>query len=84
MIITTDSQKNTYGSYHIAKAFFPNETIETRIEENGEDPRALYLRLRKETGRDLPWGMLTGVRPTKLAMGKVKEQMSLEAFEKWF
>ena len=84
MIITTDSQKNTYSSYHIAKAFFPNETIETRIEENGEDPRALYLRLRKETGRDLPWGMLTGVRPTKLAMGKVKEQMSLEAFEKWF
>ena len=77
MIITTDSQKNTYSSYHIAKAFFPNEEIETRIEENGEDPRSLYLRLRKETGRDLPWGMLTGVRPTKLAMGKVKEQMPL-------
>ena len=84
MIITTDSQKNTYSSYHIAKAFFPNEEIETRIEENGEDPRSLYLRLRKETGRDLPWGMLTGVRPTKLAMGKVKEQMPLEEFEQWF
>lgn len=84
MIISTDSQKNTYSSYHIAKAFFPNEEIETRIEENGEDPRTLYLRLREETGRDLPWGMLTGVRPTKLAMGKVKEQMPLEAFEEWF
>lgn len=84
MIITTDSQKNTYSSYHIAKAFFPNEEIETRIEETGEDPRALYLRLREESGRDLPWGMLTGVRPTKLAMGKVKERMPLEEFEKWF
>ncbi|MBR3262779.1 MAG: coproporphyrinogen dehydrogenase HemZ [Parasporobacterium sp.] len=84
MIITTDSQKNTYSSYHIAKAFFPNEEIETQIKEDGEDPRSLYLRLRKETGRDLPWGMLTGVRPTKLAMEKVKEQMPLEEFEKWF
>ena len=84
MIITTNSQKNTYSAYHIAKAFFPNEEIETKIDENGEDPRDLYLRLRKETGRDLPWGMLTGVRPTKLAMGKVKEHMPLEDFEKWF
>lgn len=84
MIITTNSQKNTYSAYHIAKAFFPDEEIETQIAENGEDPRDLYLRLSRETGRDLPWGMLTGVRPTKLAMGKVKEQMPLEDFEKWF
>lgn len=84
MIVPTNSQKNTYSSYHIAKAFFPNEEIETRIEENAEDPRALYLRLCKETGKELPWGMLTGVRPTKLAMGKVKEQMPLTEFEKWF
>ena len=27
----------------------------------------LYLALRKLTGKDLPWGSLTGVRPTKLA-----------------
>ena len=84
MIITTNSQKNTYSAYHIAKAFFPDEEIETQIAENGEDPRDLYLRLRKETGRELPWGMLTGVRPTKLAMGKVKEQMPLKDFETWF
>ena len=84
MLITTNSQKNTYSAYHIAKAFFPDEEITTQIQEDGEDPRDLYLRLEAETGRSLPWGMLTGVRPTKLAMGKVKEKMGPEAFAKWF
>ena len=82
--IQTDCQKNTYSAYHIAKAFFPEEEIEVTIAEDGETPSELYQRFRKETGRDLPWGMLTGVRPTKLAMGKVKEGMSRESFEEWF
>ena len=82
--IQTDCQKNTYSAYHIAKAFFPEEEIEVTIAEDGETPSELYQRFRKETGRDLPWGMLTGVRPTKLAMAKVKEGMSRESFEEWF
>ncbi len=28
---------------------------------------ALYIALRAETGRSMPWGALTGIRPTKLA-----------------
>ena len=82
--IQTDCQKNTYSAYHIAKAFFPEEEIEVTIKEGGETPSELYQRLRKETGRDLPWGMLTGVRPTKLAMAKVKDQMPKDAFLEWF
>ena len=82
--IQTDRRKNTYSAYHIAKAFFPEEEIEVTITENGKTPSDIYLQLREETGRNLPWGMLTGVRPTKLAMTKVKEQMPKEAFIEWF
>ena len=35
--------------------------------------RQLYLLLREETGKELPWGTLTGIRPTKLPMGMLKE-----------
>ena len=41
--------------------------------------RILYDLLREVTGQELPWGMLTGIRPTKLAMnallqGKTEEE----------
>ena len=36
--------------------------------------RNLYEMLRELTGRDLPWGNLTGIRPVKLAMQLVEEQ----------
>ena len=38
--------------------------------------RNLYEMLRELTGRDLPWGNLTGIRPVKLAMQLVEEQES--------
>lgn len=33
----------------------------------------LYRALRDYTGKDLPWGNLTGIRPTKIAMGMLEE-----------
>ena len=33
--------------------------------------RALYRKLKEITGRSLAWGVLTGVRPTKIAMKKL-------------
>ena len=39
--------------------------------------RALYALLREESGRTLPWGTLTGIRPTKIAMGMLKEERSI-------
>ncbi|MBP5159763.1 MAG: coproporphyrinogen dehydrogenase HemZ, partial [Lachnospiraceae bacterium] len=35
--------------------------------------RALYTVLSRHTGRELPWGILTGVRPTKLFMEQMDE-----------
>ena len=36
---------------------------------------ALYNVLVKLTGRTLPWGNLTGIRPAKLAMGMIESGM---------
>ncbi|MCF0228651.1 MAG: coproporphyrinogen III oxidase family protein [Parasporobacterium sp.] len=57
-----------------------------------EDIRELYIKMRELTGRDMPWGMLTGVRPTKLASKWIEENINSypseaearEAFVKWF
>ncbi len=35
--------------------------------------RFLYRVLCKETGKELPWGNLTGIRPTKIAYGMLEE-----------
>ena len=36
----------------------------------------LYRGLTQETGITLPWGNLTGIRPTKIAMGLIESGMS--------
>ena len=55
------------------------ETTETGIKDSETDKKKafkqahmhnLYLALRELMGKDLPWGSLTGVRPTKLARQK--------------
>ena len=46
--------------------------------------RELYAKLSEYTGRTLPWGILMGVRPTKLASRKIDEGMSLPEFTEWF
>lgn len=38
----------------------------------------LYLRLKEETGHGLPWGSLTGIRPTKIPMQMLAEGRSEE------
>ncbi|MDO4311497.1 MAG: coproporphyrinogen dehydrogenase HemZ [Eubacteriales bacterium] len=46
--------------------------------------RQVYEFLAGITGRRLAWGILTGVRPTKIAMQKVEEGMGREEFLRWF
>lgn len=46
--------------------------------------KAVYEALAECAGHGLAWGILTGVRPTKLAMQKVEEGMEREAFISWF
>ena len=44
----------------------------------------LYKACQSYTNRELAWGILTGVRPTKLAMQKLEEGMDETAFVDWF
>lgn len=35
--------------------------------------RLIYRKLSNYTGQELPWGTLTGIRPTKIAMGLLEQ-----------
>lgn len=71
-----------------------NKLIEIGLETVSEDADEkekkwridlrMYDILKKETGRDLAWGILTGVRPTKIAMQKLEEGMKETEFVPWF
>lgn len=52
---------------------------EDRYETKNTIKRRLYILLMLHTGKQLPWGTLTGIRPTKIAMAKLDEGMSEEA-----
>ncbi len=43
----------------------------------------LYRVLCKENGKELPWGNLTGIRPTKIAYGMLEEGKSEEEIEEF-
>ncbi len=46
-----------------------------RTETKNRIKRRLYVALMSQTGRELPWGSLTGIRPTKIAMTKLRGGM---------
>lgn len=47
-------------------------------EDKGDFKRFLYQSLSTETGKDLPWGNLIGIRPTKIAYGLLEEGKTAE------
>lgn len=49
---------------------------ESRFETKNRIKRELYQLLHELTGKDLPWGTLTGIRPTKIALTKLYEGAS--------
>ena len=53
-------------------------------DQKAEVDKSIYSELSALSGRSLPWGLLTGVRPVKPAMEKLKEGMSREEFIKWY
>lgn len=63
---------NMDGSH--VNAFFGENA--DRIRKKDVIKRTLYSMLREYTGRDLPWGDLTGIRPVKLAMEFLEEELS--------
>ncbi len=44
----------------------------------------LYRTLSRVTGRSLPWGMLTGIRPTKIAYGMLEEGKSRQEIVEYY
>ena len=46
--------------------------------------RSLYGMLSEATGKELPWGTLTGIRPTKQALERLVEKESKESIAKYF
>ena len=77
---------------HFARADFPDgSSLVLDACETGEDPgsrretdRRWYRMLSKKAGKILSWGILLGVRPTKLAMQKRMESWEAGAFLDWF
>lgn len=51
---------------------------QSRTETKNRIKRRLYVILKGQTGKSLPWGTLTGIRPTKIAMTKLEEGMNEE------
>lgn len=43
----------------------------------------LYLALSEDSGRELPWGSLTGVRPVKLVLSRLEEGMPEDAIREY-
>lgn len=54
-----------------------------RTEAKNAVKRMLYGLLRRRTGRELPWGTLTGIRPTKIAMTKFSEGWNEEQIRRY-
>ncbi len=44
---------------------------------------AIYESLSKRTGKTLPWGTLTGIRPTKISLGMIEQGSSDEEVSKY-
>ena len=102
--ITCKDALYTYDMYHIAKAFYPDETIQQHVKEEqellvklthessscfcvaveevadfalGKEKKhyvnqKLFHYLTKESGREMAWGILTGIRPTKMMMKQLE------------
>ena len=58
------------------EGFSPYDRDEDRKIRKNKLKQVLYQLLVEETGHTLPWGNLTGIRPTKIAMGLIESGMS--------
>lgn len=75
----------SYGEQVMISLDFPGKHLEASAPYGEQEDRklrknrlkqVLYRLLQEESGRSLPWGNLTGIRPVKLAMGLLEEGMS--------
>lgn len=92
------SEKDIFGETKAEKpekGIFRNPETEKSEKDIAGDPgaekpekrmldKALYRQLEARTGRSLAWGILMGVRPTKLAMQRLTQGSSQADFVPWF
>ncbi|MBR5731205.1 MAG: coproporphyrinogen dehydrogenase HemZ [Firmicutes bacterium] len=89
--ISISDESNRYELTELAKMFVPAEELDlfskspdafcvpdSRSADRNAQKRALYRYLSEKTGRELDWGILTGVRPLKLFCAAVKDHGSPE------
>ena len=55
---------------------------EDRLDVKNQLKQKLYDLLAKSTGRELPWGTLTGIRPTKIPMKMLEDGMEVADIRK--
>ncbi len=77
------------ASNYVTIEFSGDERIELSsdmgsVNKKHDTDVALYQALEKRTKKSLAWGLLLGVRPTKIAMKKLEEGMEEDAFISWF
>ncbi len=60
------------------------QVMKTDTEDKNEFKKFLYHSLSTETGKKLPWGNLTGIRPTKIAMTMLEEGKSEDEIREAF
>lgn len=73
-----DAEKSGRPYDRVIAVTVPDYPPERRRETKDALKRDLYLRLKEETGRELPWGMLSGIRPTRIPMSLMNEGGSFE------
>lgn len=64
------------------EAVFPID-YDVRLNAKTTIKKELYGMLKKRTGKELPWGTLTGIRPTKIAMTRLdqgEDEESIRSF----
>ena len=71
----------TYRESEYSKDDFSVEIKNSRFDTKNELKRKLYKVLSKHTNKKLPWGTLTGIRPTKIIMQELCEGEAIAAAE---
>ena len=71
-----DDEKSHMAYDRVIEVTVPDYT--DRPAAKSELKRQLYKRLEKETGQSLPWGTLSGIRPTKIPMKGLCDGLSDE------
>ena len=61
---------------------FCSEIKDTKFDTKNELKRNIYQNLLKLGNKELPWGTLTGIRPTKIVMDLLEKNMPLEEIKK--